>query len=50
MTGCALFDGDKAVIQGYALVHAAADLDDVLLSVSASSSPAVKCLGYALKG
>lgn len=50
MTGYAVFEESKAIVQGYALVHAAADAGDVLMSVSASASPAVKCLGYALKG
>lgn len=49
MTGCAVFDGEKAVIQGYSLVHGAADPGDVLRSVRDSASPAVKCLGYALR-
>ncbi|HPS57827.1 MAG TPA: chorismate-binding protein [Spirochaetota bacterium] len=50
MTGCAVFDAAKAVIQGYALIHASVVADDVLLSAKVSAYPAVTCLGYALRG
>ena len=50
MTGCAVFDQEKAVIQGYALVHAASEAGEVLMSAADSASPAVTCLGYALRG